>query len=247
MRPFQRRSAPTIRTCCGASKPSPNFRRSGLDATQRLARLDRLVAKRELRRDGLNDASAYRVASPSASSGEWTSMAPPPERLVTFSRLHGERVWRRIGERDGWAIWASECVVCGGPVQITTLLGLRAIGSSRAFWTVTCPAHRLTKTESGKNCDSPPPGVGSSRRSSEPSSRSDRRPSGAPLRPGKWPSGRSGREPSFPWARPRGRFTLPSARRFTSDFILIQSLALHKGSAWSGRPSRRLGAKLAPR
>ena len=113
-------------------------------------RLDRLVAKRELRPDGLNDSSAYRVASPSASSGEWTSMAPPPERLVTFSRLHGERVWRRIGERDGWAIWASECVVCGGPVQITTLLGLRAIGSSRAFWTVTCPKHRLTKTESGK-------------------------------------------------------------------------------------------------
>ena len=58
MRPLQRRSAPTIRTCCGASKPSPNFRRSGLDATQRLARLDRPVAKRELRRDGLNDASA---------------------------------------------------------------------------------------------------------------------------------------------------------------------------------------------
>ena len=72
------------------------------------------------------------------------------ERLVTVSRLHGERVWRRIGERDGWAIWASECVVCGGPVEITTLLGVRAIGSSRAFSTTTCVAHHLTKSKSGK-------------------------------------------------------------------------------------------------
>ena len=96
-------------------------------------------------------------------------MAPPPERLVTVSCLHGERVWRRVGERDGWAIWVSECVVCGGPVEITTLLGVRAIGSGHAFSTVTCTVHRLTKSKSGR--------LRHRRREvfGRPSSRSDRR------------------------------------------------------------------------
>lgn len=81
------------------------------------------------------------------------------DRLTTFSLLHGRRVWIRVGEREHvdkrggkitWAVWETTCVVCGNEFQFTTLPRVASVENSRALSTVTCPAHRLTKSESGR-------------------------------------------------------------------------------------------------
>lgn len=72
------------------------------------------------------------------------------------SRVHGERVWRRIRERDHTlqdgrnirlADWESTCVICGERFQVATLASVDAIEKSSRFLMVTCPRHRLTPSE----------------------------------------------------------------------------------------------------
>jgi hypothetical protein len=68
------------------------------------------------------------------------------EVVIIESPIHGERVWRRVGERRGarpsgrLTIWQGECVICGRAFEIATF-------GRDEFSTLTCPAHRLTAAE----------------------------------------------------------------------------------------------------
>jgi hypothetical protein len=73
----------------------------------------------------------------------------PTDELTIRSRLHGRRVWRRVGERDHLtrddrrvtlAIWETPCVVCGEAFQVAVTS--RCGRTTHAFMTTTCPAHR---------------------------------------------------------------------------------------------------------
>jgi hypothetical protein len=72
------------------------------------------------------------------------------DELTIRSAVHGDRVWRRIGERDYTcrdgreivlAVWETRCVVCNAPFQIKLSIGTKR---SHAFETTTCPAHRMS-------------------------------------------------------------------------------------------------------
>jgi hypothetical protein len=79
--------------------------------------------------------------------------------LVKPSRLHGDRIWRHVGERDHvtrdgrqivWAVWRSQCVVCGSPFDVSAPKRADALEKCKSFETVTCTAHRMTASEAGK-------------------------------------------------------------------------------------------------
>ena len=82
----------------------------------------------------------------------------PPRREVTVTSYLGDRVWRRVGERDYTtragkptvlAVWETPCAVCGAPFQImtpTTATGEK----TKSFTSSTCPVHRMTPSESMK-------------------------------------------------------------------------------------------------
>jgi hypothetical protein len=76
--------------------------------------------------------------------------------LTISSALHGERIWRRVGERpyttrDGrpilLAVWETLCTVCGAPFEITTTTRVRSAEQTKRFQATTCPAHRMTHSE----------------------------------------------------------------------------------------------------
>lgn len=75
--------------------------------------------------------------------------------LSMQSKLHGERIWRRVGERPyttraGRQIvlvaWETPCLICGEPFQVSARKGIPA-NKNTDFVTVTCPAHRMTRSE----------------------------------------------------------------------------------------------------
>jgi hypothetical protein len=79
--------------------------------------------------------------------------------LKVPSDLHGVRVWRRIatrghvtqgGQATRLAIWQSTCVVCGGPFEIATRFRASSVDDSEWFRVTTCPAHRMTRSETQK-------------------------------------------------------------------------------------------------
>jgi len=80
--------------------------------------------------------------------------------LTIASTLHGERLWRRVGERDHvtrdgrnivLAVWQSTCVVCGEAFEVATPASIKTVEQGRrSFETTTCPAHRLTPSEVAK-------------------------------------------------------------------------------------------------
>jgi hypothetical protein len=72
------------------------------------------------------------------------------------SPLHGDRIWRCIGERghvtcDGremvLAVWQTPCVICGEPFEILSTRVTRA-DQGHFKKLVTCPRHRMTLSES---------------------------------------------------------------------------------------------------
>lgn len=76
--------------------------------------------------------------------------------LTIPSKLHGDRIWRRVGERpyttrDGrpilLAVWETPCVICGEPFQIALTPNIASVEKSRSFEVTTCPAHRMTPDE----------------------------------------------------------------------------------------------------
>jgi hypothetical protein len=83
--------------------------------------------------------------------------APVPE-IKVVSAIHGERVWRRIGvrahiTRDGremvLAVWETPCVICGEPFEILSTMKVTSAAEGHNFQKlVTCPAHRMTMSES---------------------------------------------------------------------------------------------------
>ncbi len=81
------------------------------------------------------------------------------DTLTISSTIHGDRVWRRVGERphvtrDGrhivLATWETPCVICGKPFQISLPTGVRSIRQSKGFEAVTCPDHRMTTSEAAR-------------------------------------------------------------------------------------------------
>jgi hypothetical protein len=81
------------------------------------------------------------------------------DTVVIKLRLHGERVWRRIGERqavraDGkatkLAIWASTCLVCGRPFEVTVPATSGRAASDAQFTLISCEQHRLTRADRGR-------------------------------------------------------------------------------------------------
>jgi hypothetical protein len=82
-----------------------------------------------------------------------TNDAPTIASMTT--PVHGQRIWRRIGERehttrDGrnvrLAVWESRCEVCGEPFQAAMLNGITP-AQSKAFELATCKRHRITGVE----------------------------------------------------------------------------------------------------
>jgi hypothetical protein len=81
--------------------------------------------------------------------------APAPDREIKArSSLHGERVWRRVGERPHrtrdnrevlLVVWETPCLICGEPFEI---LSTMKVDQSHFRKIVTCPAHRMTRRES---------------------------------------------------------------------------------------------------
>ena len=78
------------------------------------------------------------------------------EIVTVPSGLHGERTFRRVGSApyrraDGTetflAVWQGTCAMCGAPFEITTPKDAAGPEQSKAFWTTTCKAHRLTPPE----------------------------------------------------------------------------------------------------
>ena len=74
------------------------------------------------------------------------------DTITIKSRKHGERIFRRIGQRpyrrkDGadttLAVWEGRCVVCGEPFELVT--PLRASKNSGSFGRVSCLAHRRAR------------------------------------------------------------------------------------------------------
>jgi hypothetical protein len=70
--------------------------------------------------------------------------------------LHGERTWRRCGERshmtrDGRHIvlveWQTDCVICGAPIVITATPHARTIAKCNSFRRTSCERHRLTNEQ----------------------------------------------------------------------------------------------------
>jgi hypothetical protein len=70
----------------------------------------------------------------------------------TITARHGQRLFRRIGERDHInrygrqavvAIWQSNCVVCGQPFEVVA--SHDATEKAHALQTKTCLAHRIRK------------------------------------------------------------------------------------------------------
>ena len=79
--------------------------------------------------------------------------------LTVSSFLHGERLWRHVGKREhstrdgrtvSIAVWRSACVICGGPFEVATPIGVKAVGQSRSFETTTCSEHRLSPSEAAR-------------------------------------------------------------------------------------------------
>ena len=75
------------------------------------------------------------------------------------STIHGERIWRRVGERDhvtrdgraiALAVWETPCVICGEPFQITIPMKCTTSEQSKSFEKTTCPEHLMTPYESGR-------------------------------------------------------------------------------------------------
>jgi hypothetical protein len=76
--------------------------------------------------------------------------------LTVQSAIHGERIWRRVGDRDHetrdgramvLAVWETPCVVCGGVFQIATLPHYVSAEHSKILGSTTCPDHRMTQSE----------------------------------------------------------------------------------------------------
>jgi hypothetical protein len=82
------------------------------------------------------------------------------ELTITIpSILQGERIWRRVGERDHvtrdgramvLAVWETPCAVCREPFQIATPPHYISAEHSKVFEAATCPRHRMTPTEMNK-------------------------------------------------------------------------------------------------
>lgn len=80
-----------------------------------------------------------------------------PERLTTWTRLHGDRHFEKVrvgpyqakdGRQLTVAYWRGSCVVCGSPYEVFTHLDpLAVINYPQSFEIVTCPAHRMTPSE----------------------------------------------------------------------------------------------------
>jgi hypothetical protein len=87
------------------------------------------------------------------------------DTITIRSRRHGDRVFRRVGERqyqcrDGrkitLVIWQVACVACGDPFEVTAPNG--ASPQSGSFGTVHCPAHRRGRRRQRASTQSPPLG-----------------------------------------------------------------------------------------
>jgi len=71
------------------------------------------------------------------------------------SALHGERLWRRVADRDYvtrdgrqtvLAVWETGCMICGTSFRVAT----PKIGRSKSLEVVTRERHRMTPAETGK-------------------------------------------------------------------------------------------------
>ena len=75
-------------------------------------------------------------------------MSPPD--TITISSRHGPRTWIRTGEmmikRRRFGVWSAACVICAEPFEIRAPWSCDP-ARSHAFHAVTCPSHRLTRTE----------------------------------------------------------------------------------------------------
>ena len=63
-------------------------------------------------------------------------------QLTIQSALHGERIWRRVGERDHTtrdgrptvlALWELACVICGQGFEVTTAANVAAVEQSKSL------------------------------------------------------------------------------------------------------------------
>jgi hypothetical protein len=64
----------------------------------------------------------------------------------TFTRL-GSITEARDGKQIDFAVWEGRCVICRKPFLVKTLLDAK---QSTKFQITTCPAHRMTRSESAR-------------------------------------------------------------------------------------------------
>ena len=54
---------------------------------------------------------------------------------------------RKNGDRSEVAVWSTPCAICGDPFEVTSPCSVTALINRSDFETVTCPGHRITRSE----------------------------------------------------------------------------------------------------